>query len=913
VSDIPLILQFRLSFYLKHFSFAERFSALQTLILTSDYACRHINILKQLIQDKTWQTTFSLQDFKQQLDDLCKQFPNGFASALRHFRHYHLLRLLLKELAGFASTSECMLEWSDCADAIILKTLWFCERDLLNLYGFPCDEKGITAKFYTLALGKLGGRELNYSSDIDLIFAFSAAGYTNGKEKISNQQYYTKMVQAFIHLLQNNTAEGFVFRVDLRLRPNGESGALVSSLAAMETYYQEQGRDWERYAMIKARLIGECDFQSNHWFHRLITPFVYHRYVDFSVIESLRSMKSLIEREIQLNPMLDDIKRGFGGIREVEFIIQSIQLIRGGRLPRIRQQNTILALETLKQHHLLSHTSALKQAYLFLRKLENILQSQNDQQTHALPKDETKQAQIVLAMDLSSWENLLIKLQQYQRIIASLFRAVLSKPDPYEDQKRLLANQLASLWQGHVETTMAVNLLTSLGFKQAEHCHQMLHAFRHAPRLRRLPQIARLRLDRFMPLLLSELTHITDTENVLLNVVKLLENIVGRSSYLALITENPPVLKELLHWFEHSPFIMSLLVNHPFLLEVLLDQEQNWHLPSRKQLQQTLAYQLSNSSESEQQNEILRQFKLTNWLLAARAELYGRYHAIRISVFLANVAEVIVNEVFNLASDQLSQRYSQMTAIKNRFTVVAYGKLGGREMNYNSDLDLVFIHSTRAEDEALVMRLTQKILHMLTTRSQSGVLYAVDTRLRPSGAAGLLISSVDAFIDYQLHHAWVWEHQALVRARVIVGSRGVIQRFKQLKHDVLLTSREHSFICNEVLTMRAKIQKRSGGDPIKYSPGGLVDIEFLIQFLILLHGSENLLCSTNSLTLLKKIYAEKVLSKIQFMELKAAYKHYHHLLHQGLLSPPAPHAESMQRKVLQICQEIYNLCDHKFN
>ncbi|WP_238583818.1 bifunctional [glutamate--ammonia ligase]-adenylyl-L-tyrosine phosphorylase/[glutamate--ammonia-ligase] adenylyltransferase [Legionella brunensis] len=894
-----------MALYLKNFTEVEPCEAVKKLLLVSDYACRHIDLLKQLITEG-YGKALALEDYSGLLQNLEHQPFNLFAHALRQFRHTHLLRLLLRELEGLATTEDIMTEWSDCADAIVLRAIQFCEKELAVRYGDACDEQGKPTKLYILAMGKLGGRELNYSSDIDVICAFSAAGYTNGTEQISNQQYYTKVVQLFMQLLQNITADGFVFRVDLRLRPNGESGALVSSLAAMETYYQEQGRDWERYAMVKARLIGENTEVANHWFHRLITPFVYRRYVDFSVIESLRSMKAMIEREVQLNPMLNDIKRGFGGIREVEFIIQNMQLIRGGRLPNLQKQNTLAALNVLKQEKLLSHTAALKQAYLFLRKLENTLQSQNDQQTHALPQNEVKQMQIAFAMGYSNWQDLLKKLHQYQRIISAIFRAVLAKADPYEDEKRLLANQLTSLWQGHVENTMAINLLASLGFQQAERCYQMIHSFRHSPRCRRLSQGARMRLDRFMVLLLSELINVTDTDAVLSQVLQLLENIVGRSSYLALITENPQVLKELLHWFAYSPFITTLIVNQPFLLEVLLDQEQNWRLPTHKELEKTLEERLSHCSEVEHQGEILRQFKLINWLSAARAEIYGRYHAVRISAFLADVAEIIVAKVFTLASEQLGQRYQQMAKIKSHFAIVAYGKLGSREMNYNSDLDLVFIHAATTEEEALVTRLTQKILHMLTTRSQSGVLYSVDTRLRPSGEAGLLVSHIDAFIEYQLHQAWTWEHQALIRARVLVGDKRLFLSFKQLKKSVFKIPRTLSVIRDEVLGMRKKIDKHAQGDEVKYGAGGLIDLEFLVQFLVLTHSHKDFYLYTNTLSLLRKLFSEQVIERDQFEKLAKAYKHYHQLLHQNLLKPGTDEVQTQQKNVIEVSKQIYN-------
>ncbi|MBA2652798.1 MAG: bifunctional [glutamate--ammonia ligase]-adenylyl-L-tyrosine phosphorylase/[glutamate--ammonia-ligase] adenylyltransferase [Tatlockia sp.] len=884
---VPVILETKMTHYSKYFLNLEHplAEALQKLLLVSDYACRQTDILSALLAQDSCKQPLFFVDYLALLSQIPAQ-PHDFYRILRNFRHRHFLRLILRELAGLADTEETMAAWSDCADAIILKALDFCQQETSKRYGVARDESANPTKLHVLAMGKLGGRELNYSSDIDLIFAFSEAGFADGEERISNQQYYAKVVQQFVHLLQNVTADGFVFRVDLRLRPNGESGALVSTMAAMEIYYQEQGRDWERYAMVKARAIGESFTEPNHWFQRLITPFVYRRYVDFSVIESLRSMKAMIEREVQLNPMLNDIKRGLGGIREVEFIIQNIQLIRGGRMPQLRQQNAMTALSVLKAEGLLSRNIALKKAYLFLRKLENALQSLNDQQTHSLPKDDLKQAQIAMAMDFDNWHQLFTKLQQNQRIIATVFRSVLQKIDPSEDEdNRLIANQLMSLWQGHIESTMAVNLLASLGFKNAERCYQMLHAFRHGPRCRRLGQVARLHLDRFMPLLLNELTKVSQTDEVLLQVLHLLENIVGRSAYLALLTENPQVIKELLYWFANSPFITSLVLSQPFLLEILLSQEQSWILPTKCQLEQKLKALLAHCEEEELQADLLRQFKLMNWLSAARAVLRGQYDALRISRFLTDVAAVIVVEVLAIACELLASRYPKIKQVKSRFAIIAYGKLGSKEMNFSSDLDLVFVHAALAEEENLITRLSQKIMHMLTTRTQAGVLYSVDARLRPSGSAGLLVSHIDAFIDYQKNHAWTWEHQALLRARVISANSQVRQAFKQLKKDVLNLPRDKENLRAEVISMRAKINRYTDAMQVKYAAGGLLDLEFLVQFLVLANPRESFSASTNTFSLLQKLHQAGILQQEQFKKLKGAYKYYCHGLLQNLLQP----------------------------
>lgn len=904
------LIQSKASVFDRHFSSMSHplKDSIKNLVLVSDFAGRNIQLLRDLVSKDQCLTLLSREEYFSAVRQLSLDSAQAaFMTALRQFRTRHFLRLLLLELAGIASTEQIIQSWSDCADALIMHALAYCKQTLQQRFGVPINENGQEVVLYCLAMGKLGGRELNYSSDIDLIFTFSEAGFTDGKEQEANIHYFTKLIQQFVQLLQSLTVDGFVFRVDLRLRPNGDSGPLVQSLAALETYYQEQGRDWERYAMVKARVITEQVDDTPQWFERLIIPFVYRRYVDFSVIESLRSMKALIEREVQLNPRLDDIKRGKGGIREIEFIIQNFQLIRGGRLPQLRQANALLALAELKREQLLPRCEALKNAYLFLRRLENALQSLDDKQTHSLPGDTMKQAQISLAMGFENWEQLEKKLHQYQRIVSSSFGIALGKVEAYEDEKRLLANQLASLWQGHVEDNMAINLLSSLGYENAQQCYQMIHAFRHSPRCRRLPQGARMRLDRFMVLLLTELMQVPKTDEVLLQVMHLLENIVGRSAYLALLTENPHTVHEVMSLMANSPFISSLLASQPFLLEVLLDQQQAWKPLSVNQLRKQLLEQLSHADDVEMQENILRQFKSIHWLMAARAELYGTCHSVRIGQFLSDLAEVIVIQVLELACQQLSVRYPEMRAIKSRFAIIAYGKLGSREMNFNSDLDLVFLHTAKTSEEALVTRLTQKIVHMLTTRSQSGVLYPVDTRLRPSGAAGLMVSHVDAFILYQKNQAWTWEHQALLKARMIAGTKRIQHIFQEVKEAVIGTVRDKAQLQQDIVAMRAKVDQYQELDAIKHAPGGLLDLEFLVQFLVLNLGNPYLAKYTHTLNQMQHLFLAQVLTKQQYTILKKAYSHYHQLLHQNVVRPEKVANKKLQEAVFNVCRELYQV------
>ncbi len=912
-SELLSLKQWLLDKYIKSLDHPLK-KAVELAILTSDYAAKQVNVLIDILKIPIFNQRITRETYFSLLQQISmEQTQAVYSSILRQYRHRFLLQLVLLEFAGAINIQQAIESWSDCADALLLHCVHYCQAKLSERYGQPRDDRGELVVLYILAMGKLGGRELNYSSDVDLIFTYSKAGNTDGIEQITNQEYFVKVIQLFIQILQTINSEGFVFRVDLRLRPNGDSGALVCSLAAMETYYQEQGRDWERYAMVKARVLAESLEYRFSWFEQLITPFVYRRYVDFSVIESLRSMKSMIEREVQLNPRLDDMKRGQGGIRELEFIIQSIQLIRGGRLPQLRTPNAVKALIALKQEKLLSHCEVLQQAYLYLRKLENTVQSLNDQQIHSLPTEPVKQMQVCLAMNEKNWDDLLSKLNQYQRIVSLSFRTIMGKSDDYEDTKRLLAHQLSSLWHGQLEENMAIGLLTSLGFKQAAHSYQMIYNFRHGSKCRRLFQVARLRLDRFMVILLTELRQYKNIDLILLQVIHLLENIVGRSAYLALLTENTHAFHELLFCFSYSPFISSLLVNHPFLLEILLDQKENWHPSSRRELESKLKTQLAQVNDVENKEELLKQFKLTQWIMAARAELYDLTSSVRIGKFLADLAEVIVQQVFELASTQLEEKYPGIKLIKSRFAIIAYGKLGSREMNYSSDLDLVFLYTAAPSEEVLVTRLTQKIVHMLTTRSQAGILFTVDTRLRPSGAAGLLVSHLHAFVEYQKNQAWTWEHQALLKARVLYGDTYLKRAFSLLKKQILTRPRDFKIVQKEVLSMRIKIDQHQEKDLIKHMPGGLLDMEFLIQYLMFYTREKRLSSYTHPLSQLKQLIKLNMLTQEEYRLLNKAYQQGHYLLHQQIICAEKKEKNFiLAKKVNILCKRLYRKYKNTF-
>ena len=828
-----------------------------------------------------------------------------FKKVLRTIRIQHLFRLLLRELADISTTEHTTADWSDFADAVILYTIQYCLHQLQQKYGLTQYDLN-DLPLHVIAVGKLGGQELNFSSDIDIVFAFEQAGHTAGEQSITHQELYTKVIQQFIQILQPPTSLGHVFRVDLRLRPFGSSGPLAMSYPALETYYQEEGRDWERFAMVKARLINRSKVQHQKMIEQIIIPFVYRRYVDFSVIESLRGMKVMIEREIKQNPMLNDIKRGQGGIRELEFIIQSVQLIRGGRISKLRCTSAMGALDRIGEAQLISETDELKQAYWFLRQLENTIQTYHDQQSHRVPDSREIQEQLALSMNFRSWDEVQSRLKKTQETIHRLFTKVLGQSDSYIDEKRLYANQLNNIWQGHVESTMAINYFIHLNYHNPEKCYQLIQSFRQSPKCRRLTQTAQMRLNRFMILLLKELEDIENTDEVLLQVIHLLDQIVGRSIYLALLSENPQVLKEVLYWFEHSAFITKLIVKQPFLLEVLIDQSKDWLPPDKTQLAELLDKKLENVTDEEMLNEALRQFKLSNWLLAARAEHFQLSPVHDISRFLAEIAEVIIQRVLLLSAKHLKHKYPEIHHVLSHFAIVAYGKFGACEMSYSSDLDLVFLHTVSEEQVPIINRLSQKVIHSLTLCLQSGVLYDVDTRLRPSGASGLLVSHLDAFIQYQQKQAWTWEHQALVRARVVFGEAEFLENFLRLKENVLFSKRSSTQLKADVLNMKNRMSSEVKNVDMKYAPGGLIDLEFLVQYLVLSNPHKNLVRLTNTLDLMFQLFKNKTIAKKEFVLLKNAYLNYHQALHQLILKSESVELSESLNQVQKIMALFYD-------
>lgn len=775
---------------------------------------------------------------------------------LRLFRRHMLVRIAWMQALEQASTGQSLTQLSTLAEVLITAARDWVWQDCCRDFGTPCNAAGEAQPMLILGMGKLGGGELNFSSDIDLIFAWPENGVTHGgRRELDNAQFFTRMGQRLIKVLDQPTVDGFVYRVDMRLRPFGDSGPLVLSFAALEDYYQEQGRDWERYAMVKARLMGD---DGGHWsqeLQQMLRPFVYRRYIDFSVIQSLRNMKGMIAREVRRRGLKDNIKLGAGGIRETEFIVQVFQLIRGGRERSLQLRSLLPTLQAIGELALLTpeQVDHLRAAYLFLRRLENLLQSINDEQTQTLPENPLDRQRLAWAMGMADWAMLLAQLEQHMAGVRHIFDELIGDDAPDVDDQPQLA-EFASLWQDALEESDLLPVVPQLQAEQRHALYRALNDFRQDVSRRTIGPRGRLALDQLMPRLLSEVCARDDADVVLARLTPLLLGVLTRSTYLELLTEYHGALRHLIRLCGASPMIASQLARYPLLLDELLDPATLYQPTATDAYRDELRQYLLRipTDDEEQQLEALRQFKQAQHLRIAAADIAGTLPVMKVSDHLTWLAEAIIESVVQQAWQKMVQRYgrpSHLTSDSERgFAVVGYGKLGGWELGYSSDLDLVFLHDCPDDAETdgervidgrqFYLRLAQRVMHLFSTRTSSGILYEVDARLRPSGAAGMLVSTFAAFDDYQRHEAWTWEHQALVRARIVFGEPALCERFDAIRRGILCLPREGAKLQTEVREMREKMRahlsnKHKGRWEIKTDEGGITDIEFIAQYLVL--------------------------------------------------------------------------------
>ena len=775
--------------------------------------------------------------------------------ALRLFRRYILLRLEWSQLTRTSSDEQILLQLTHLAEVIIVTARdWLYELSCKE-WGTPYNSHGQAQPLLILGMGKLGGGELNFSSDIDLIFTYPEHGQTQGgRRELDNAVFFTRLGQRLIKALDQITEDGFVYRVDMRLRPLGDGGPLVLSFSAMEDYYQEQGRDWERYAMVKAKILGDQQDPYIKELYQMLKPFVYRRYIDFSVLQSLRNMKSMIEREVRRRGLTNNIKLGAGGIREIEFIVQVFQLIRGGRVVGLQTRSLLSALQVIEQESLLNvnEVNTLRENYFFLRRCENLLQAIHDEQTQTLPEDELDQIRLAIGMNFSNWNEFVTELTRRMQFTRQIFNQLIGD-ESTETAHNVNNDQYTDLWVPDLQLSDVISVLANYAHDDAEKLYQMLCQFRDDIGKRTIGVRGREILDQLMPRLLESVCNDKHALIVLSRILPLLVNIVSRTTYLELLLEYPTALKQLIRLCSASPMISEQLAHYPILLDELIDINSLYQTVAPNEYKSELYQYLLRIQvdDEEQQLEALRQFKQMQLLHIAAADVEQVLNTMKVSDHLTYVAESLLDFVVQMAWNQMVARYgipAHLTDNQKGLVIIAYGKLGGLELGYGSDLDLVFLHDCPADSmtngdkqidsRQFYLRLVQRIIHLFNVRTSFGILYEVDVRLRPQGDAGLLACSLSAFYDYQMHEAWTWEHQALVRARAVYGEVDLIKRFNQIRHDVLCKKREENVLKTEVREMREKMRAHLGTTEshrfnLKIDEGGIGDIEFLSQYLVL--------------------------------------------------------------------------------
>ncbi len=780
---------------------------------------------------------------------------NEFMSLLRRVRRREMVRIAWRDLAGWADLTETLTALSATADELIRGALAFARRSLLDPYGVPRDADGQEQALIVLGMGKLGGGELNFSSDVDLIFLFPAAGDTDGRRSIANEEYFTRLGRLLIKLLDAPTADGIVMRVDMRLRPFGDSGPLAVSSSFLEGYLETHGRDWERYAWVKARAITGQDAYAKIY-ELAVRPFVYRRYLDFGMFDALREMKGLIEREVARRDLADHVKLGPGGIREVEFVVQALQLVRGGQDRRLQTQSLREALARMSGGKLLDPETVadLGQAYAFLRRLENRLQMLADRQTHTLPSTPLEQQRLAVAMGAAGWDSLASAIEAERQRVTHRFRELLASEAREALPTPLGADGFGAVWERGGAAAEFAAALQRAGLTDCDACGTQLAELHASSLMRRLDAVGRKRLDTLLAHLLAGLCSVPEPAAVLRRVIRIIEAIGPRSAYFALLNENAAARRRLLELCGYGDFLAAQIAASPILLDELIDESLFGEVPTRAELERDAADKLSGVGDDDPEREVeaLRRFQRAAVFRVAVADLTGRLPLMRVSDALTEIAEIIVEQAMRLAWRQMTAQFgvpmcgpeAERRAV--RICAVGYGKLGGFELGYSSDLDLVFLHDSTGEraetnsarptdNQVFFVRLAQRIVHLLTMHSAAGRLYEVDVRLRPSGKGGMLITQIGAFADYQRTEAWTWEHQALLHARAVAGDSELRARFEATRNDTLENHVKRATLRTEVREMRERMRKElsrasTGEVDLKQDRGGVADIEFLAQY-----------------------------------------------------------------------------------
>lgn len=894
---------------------------LATVVIGSDYLVdqlvRYPQMLSSLLEQGVLDRLYQPSEYQALLAEamLLIDSEASMMSVLRQFRQRHMVRLIWRDLTRKSTMVDTTRELSWLADAMIDGTLALLYEQGCQRWGTPygVNELGQREqqRMVVLGMGKLGAQELNLSSDIDLMFCFPSNGETEGVRKtLANQDFFIRLGQKLIQALDTLNAEGFVFRVDMRLRPFGSASPLACSFAAMEHYYQDQGRDWERYAMIKARVVAG-DKDKGYELLADLKPFVYRKYIDFSAFESLREMKEMINREVRRKGLEFNVKLGSGGIREVEFIAQAFQLIRGGRDSRLQQRELRNILPLLPEVVGMPDQAvqALMDAYTFLRNTEHAIQAVADKQTQELPKDDLGKMRLAFSMGFDTWDAFSAVLQQHRTAISHHFADVIAPASQPSEENTQHQTEWLALWDEQLCEEEALKVISDSGFDDPKRTLKLLIDLKASRTVQVLQQTGADRVRVVLPILLDMISQVDNASETLSRILLLIQSVLRRSAYLVLLAENPAAMNQLVKLCSSSAWFSEQLAKKPVLLDELIDPRTLYSPPDKQQLGAELRQQLLRIPEedTEQLMEALRYFKSAHLLRVAASDITGVLPLMKISDYLTWLAEVILESVLDVAWRVMVEKHGRPmkqagVPCELDFIIVGYGKLGGIELSYGSDLDLVFIHDSDANlftdgdksiaNSVFFTRLGQRIIHILNTFTAGGQLYEVDMRLRPSGNSGLLVSSLQAFEDYQNKEAWTWEHQALVRARVVAGSARLGAEFEKVRSSILQKEREPAELKAAVVEMRKKMRTHLGTSAkeaemkrvfnLKQDLGGIVDIEFLVQYEVLAeaHRYPELCDFTDNIRILDAIENTRLLSVEDAESLREAYKAYRAVGHR---------------------------------
>lgn len=859
-------------------------------LLTRDGA-----LLQELLQDELPPLTPQLLQAWLAAQPIADE--NELKHALRQVRQRAIARIMVRDLGGLADLDEVTGAVSALAEATVRCALEHHTRWLEATHGVPLGAaSGRRQQLIVVAMGKLGGGELNVSSDIDLIFAFAEDGETSGQPPLGNPDFFSRLGKKLIAALDEVTEDGFVFRVDMRLRPYGSEGPLACSFAMLESYYQTMGREWERYAWIKGRVIAGPELGLS----RLLRPFVFRKYLDFGAFASMRSLKVQIQRDVSRRDLHDNIKLGRGGIREIEFIAQVFQLIRGGQDGSLQIRATLPVLRLLADKGLLPPrvVAELTAAYAFLRRLEHRLQYVEDAQTQDLPTTDEARARIALAMDFADWDALQQALETHRGLVERHFGEVFS--DPGAEQSSLQSSQAISIWNGAAPEDALARQLQALGYAEPEATLQRISAIHRGTRYRQLPESSRQRFDALMPITIAQSALQANADATLMRVSELLEGICRRASYLALLAEYPDALQLLIKLASASPWLVQYLGQHPILLDELLDVRDLRAEPDFAALRAELRTRLADAGgDVERQMDLMRDFKHASTFRFAVKDVIGELRLERLSDYLSELADIVLEATLETVWPTLKQKHRDQP----RFAVIGYGKLGGKELGYASDLDIIFLYDDDAPEAGeIYARFGQRINSWLSSLTPAGILYETDMALRPDGASGLLVSTVAAFRDYQRHKAWLWEHQALSRARFCAGDAAIGHAFEQIRVEVLCQPRPEATLRAAVVEMRQKMlaahPNHSALFDVKHDRGGIVDVEFAVQYLVLCHAHRHpeLTANSGNIALLNAMGTLGLIDAALAATVAIAYRQYrawqHALKLQGESRTRVPHAQA---------------------